>query len=132
MDNHGVLLISRSLLFTEAVKQLLQAENIEVTATVQQIEDAWPLLRSRAMVNIIAELDDSSIDEGMIISQLCRQDNTQLVIFLSLESNRMIVHRRECVDNVTSGELILALQDIPQALMDDAMHPFHKENNLPE
>ena len=111
MNSHGVLLISRSPLFTEAIKQLLQAANIKIAATVQQIEDAWPFLRSQTIASIVAECDDASVNEGVIISQLCRWESTQLVIFLTLDGNRMVIHRREYVDDVTSTELILALQD---------------------
>lgn len=111
MNNDGVLLISRSPLFTEAIQQLLQAGNIKIAATVHAVEDVWPLLQSHSITKVVAEFDDVGLNEGAIIAQLCRRDRSQRVILLTLNGNSMIVHRREYVDNVTSSDLIMALQE---------------------
>lgn len=116
MDGSRVLLISKRPLFAEAVTQLLKTANIIVTATVRHAEDAWPLLKSEKIINIIAEYDDPSVTEGDFISNLFEQSNAQRVILLDSDKNRMVVHHRESSDHVTARDLIVAIQDVPPAL----------------
>lgn len=116
MTGSRILLISKSPLFVEAIKQLLRTANIVIDTTVRHTEEAWPLLKTEKFTSIVMDFDDPSITESEFISRLYRQTSTQRVILLESGDNRMIVHRREISDHATPSDLIFALQDAPANL----------------
>lgn len=116
MNGSRVLLISKRPLFAEAVTRILKTANIIIVATVCCTEDAWSLLKSEKIINIIAEFGDPSVTEGDFISKIFQQSNAQRVILLDSDNNRMVVHRRESSDHITARDLIVALQDVPPIL----------------
>ncbi|RME76308.1 MAG: DNA-binding response regulator [Chloroflexi bacterium] len=109
LNSLQVLIISGHPLFADAITHLLHEQGIEHVAVVSTITEAQTLLETETPQAIIVDHDTSYLTDSEVVSQLVGRGDTQQVIFLTLEDNRMIVHHRERIENVTPADLIQAL-----------------------
>ena len=109
LETGRVLIISSHALFAEAITRLLNEKGIREVAKVNTVASALPVLQEQDIGTIIVDHDDPQLRDAEIVSQLVGYDEAQQVIFLTLAGNRMIVHHRERVENVTPDDLIQAL-----------------------
>ena len=110
MEPCRALIISGHPLFAEAIARLLREADVELVARTDSLESALPLLQEQAVEAIIVDYDDPQLHDAEVVSQLVANDEERQVIFLTLTCNRMIVHHRERVENVTPVDLVRAIR----------------------
>ena len=109
LETGRVLIISSHALFAEAITRLLNDRGIGEVVKVDAVANASPVLQEQDIDTIIVDHDDPQLRDAEVVSQLVDYDEARQVIFLTLAGNRMIVHHRERVENVTPDDLIQAL-----------------------
>lgn len=110
MKNWRVLIVSESDLFVDALSRLLQAEGMSVTGQAHDLAEARSLLNLQGIDTVLVDHDESRLRDAQAISQLVEGDEDYQVIFLSMVGNRMIIHRRERVEDVTPADLVKAIR----------------------
>lgn len=110
MKNCRVLLVSDSPLFIEAINRLLAEEDIYVTATASNIEEARLVVDTQEIDAIIVDHHDAHQQDTEIVAHLISHKQECQIIFLTMAGNQMIVHHRERVENVTPADLVGAIR----------------------
>jgi DNA-binding NarL/FixJ family response regulator len=107
---HRAFIISGHALFAEAIARLLQDAGVQVVGRADSLESALPELERQAMEAIIVDQDDPQLHDAEVVSRLVGHDEERQVIFLTLAGNRMIVHHRERLENITPADLVGAIR----------------------
>lgn len=110
MRDCRILLVSNHPLFAEAITRLLQEENINVVAEVNDLEEARSILKTQKFETIIVDQDDAGLQDIAVMSDFFNSQDERQVIFLSLNDNQMIIYYQERVENVTPSDLVTAIR----------------------
>ena len=110
MKNWLVLIVSESDLFADAISRLLQAEGMSLAARAYNLAEARSILNAQSIDIVLVDHDESQLQDAEAISRLIEGDEDYQVIFLTMVGNRMIIHRRERVEDVTPADLIKAIR----------------------
>jgi DNA-binding NarL/FixJ family response regulator len=111
-----ILIISTYTLFVEAITHVLQGEGIEVAATARDFDAALPLIQAYRPDTIILDGDGLCPPDYHMADLLAQGNEDCQVIFFSLNSNRLVVHRQQQVGNATPADLLSLLGRQPGPL----------------
>lgn len=114
MSTHRVLIVSSHPLFADAIAHVLQSEGIAVAGTARTIHSVEPLIREHRPGTIILDCDETSQPDAKILDILLANGIEAQIVCLSLDSNRMLVHRWQRLGAATPADLISVLR--PHAL----------------
>lgn len=120
MKTPGVLILYGSVLFTEAISHLLKAEGIKVVAEVATLEAAQRVIDTHQVQAVIVD-NDAHLQRAEVLFQLGGNKEDYLIIFLTMVSNRMTVHSCRQIDNITTTDLIEALNPVLATLKRDEL-----------
>lgn len=120
MKTPGVLILYGSVLFTEAISHLLKAEGIKVVAEVATLEAAQRVIDTHQVQAVIVD-NDAHLQRAEVLFQLGGNKEDYLIIFLTMVSNRMTVHSCRQIDNITTTDLIEALNPVLANLKRDEL-----------
>lgn len=110
MKNWRALIVSASDLFADAISYLLQAEGMSLPVRAHNLAEARSILKAQSIDIVLVDHDESQLQDAEAISRLIEGDEDYQVIFLTMVGNRMIIHRRERVEDVTPADLIKAIR----------------------
>jgi DNA-binding NarL/FixJ family response regulator len=114
MTNRRVLIVSESDLFVDALSRLLQEAGISVMGRANQPEDARAFLNAQQIDTVVVDYDDRRFRDAEVVAQLINNDEERQVVFLTMVGNKMIVHQRERIENVTPADLIRVIRLSPK------------------
>ena len=110
MKSWRVLVVSESVLFADALTHLLQEAGIQVVTQVGNCEEAQAILSALNINTVVVDYDERRQDDAEIIIRFTENDRSCHVVLLTMVNNKMIVYRRESVENVTPADLIEAIR----------------------
>lgn len=105
-----VLIVGRHNLFHDAISHLL-ADNssVVIVGTVSDWVEARQLMASEQPDILIIDHDTAELGEADLAPLLENEERDIKVIYLTLAQNKMIIHKRQQVVNVTATDLLQAL-----------------------
>jgi DNA-binding NarL/FixJ family response regulator len=106
-----VLIIGRHQLFHDGLIHLLsEREDLEVVASVQSWDKARELMLQEQPDVLIVDHETTELHEKDLSPLLENVDRDIKVIYLTLAQNKMIIHKRQQVADVTADDLLDAVQ----------------------
>jgi len=111
VGSNRIFLISHHPLFAEAIIHILQDEGIEVANIAASLDAALPLLKEHQPDTIIVDCGENYPPDANTVSLLTGADEDRQVIFLTLDGNQMIIHRRQHVGDATATDLVSVLRE---------------------
>ncbi len=110
MTKH-VLIIGRHHLFHDGLTHLLSDhEDLEVVASVRSWDKARETMSREQPDVLIVDHESSELLEHDLTPLLDNIDQDIKVIYLTLAQNKMIIHKRQQIANVTAEDLLEAVQ----------------------
>jgi DNA-binding NarL/FixJ family response regulator len=108
VPSQKVLIISKRVLFIEAVTRLLATEEIVVAAKAETLPEVGELLASTPIDAIVVDYDEVHWPETEVVDKLARTIANYCLIFLTQTENQMILHYRKRIENVTPADVLQA------------------------
>ena len=106
-----VLIIGRHNLFHDGLKRLLAEQStLTVVGTAHTWEEARQIMAQKHPHILIVDHDSAQLRETDLAPLLENEEQDIKVIYLTLAQNKMIVHKRQQVADVTATDLLQALQ----------------------
>jgi DNA-binding NarL/FixJ family response regulator len=106
-----VLIIGRHHLFHDGLIHLLDdQQDLEVVGAVENWDKAREIMSQAQLDVLIVDHEAAELRENDLSPLLENLDRDIKVIYLTLAQNRMIIHKRQQVANVTAEDLLVAVQ----------------------
>ncbi len=106
-----VLIIGRHNLFYDGLTHLLADESsLTIVGTARTWEEARQLMAQTHPHILIIDHDSARLREADLAPLLENEEQDIKVIYLTLAQNKMVIHNRQQVGNVTATDLLQALQ----------------------
>lgn len=106
-----VLIIGRHHLFHEGITHLLgEQSDLIVVGTVRSWDKAREIMIREQPDVLIVDHESAELHEDDLTPLLENIDRDIKVIYLTLAQNRMIIHKRQQIVNVTAKDLLVAVQ----------------------
>jgi DNA-binding NarL/FixJ family response regulator len=105
-----VLVVSESALFADALSHLLREAEIQVVAQVDTCQEARAVLMAQKINAVVVDHDERQGNDAEIVDHFTENDKPYHVVLLTMVNNKMIIYRREWVENVTPADLIEAIR----------------------
>jgi len=106
-----VLIIGRHNLFHDGLKYLLADQpSLTIVGRAQTWEEAGQLMSQTHPNILIIDHDSARLREADLAPLLENEEQDIKVIYLTLAQNKMVIHNRQRVGNVTAADLLQALQ----------------------
>ncbi|MCB9419828.1 MAG: response regulator transcription factor [Ardenticatenaceae bacterium] len=106
-----VLIIGRHHLFHDGITHLLgEQSNLVVVGSVRSWNKAREIMAREQPDVLIIDHDSADLHENDLAPLLETADRDIKVIYLTLAQNRMIIHKRQQIVNVTADDLLQAVQ----------------------
>lgn len=106
-----VLIIGRHRLFHDGLTHLLSdQDDLQVVAAVQNWDKAREIMFQEQPDVLIVDHESAELHEADLSPLLETVDRDIKVIYLTLAQNKMIIHKRQQIANVTAEDLLDAVQ----------------------
>ena len=110
MMNARILLVGQGL-FLDGLSRILSEQSDDIIiAAVSDLENARKIINQENPDIVIVDHDEPDLRHSDLAPLLESQDLSLKVIYLTLSSNKMIVHNRQQLVDVSVPDLITALQ----------------------
>ena len=111
MKKRRVLILSKQILFQEAITRLLkELEEVELLGSVESLEEARPWVKTHRPQALIVDYTNIQIPIHEVVRSLGGQSDRLHAIFLTLENNEMIMCRWQRICDVSIHDLAEALR----------------------
>lgn len=106
-----VLIIGRHILFHDGLTHLLgENPDLMVVGTEKDWERAREVIKRERPDVLIVDHDSAGLGEADLAPLLENEGQNMKVIYLTLAENKMIIHNRQQVADVTASDLLQALK----------------------
>ncbi len=118
MQKHPVVIISRHLLLVEAIRHVIEREDIGPVIHVQRLEEALDIIGEEKPAAIITEIEEDISCEEMAAQVLAHHEEDCQVICVSLANSDITVFSRHRIPRATQTELVHVLQNSVAAALE--------------
>ncbi len=106
-----VLIIGRYTLFHDGLSHLLgEQSSLTIVGRARSWEEARQMVAGKHPNVLIIDHDSAELREADLMPLLENEEQDIKVIYLALAQNKMIIHNRQKIANVTAVDLLNALQ----------------------